>query len=345
MFGCDSIVTTTLNINANQVDEINNSSTISESTQFISLKKGWNVFSAYLLPDNLSMDNVLENLAMDGNLKSVIDEYGNTYEELKNGTGWKNDIGSLSLTEGYEIQVNSNCVLKITGKTIDLPININLKKGWNIISFPYNEAVDAMQVLQPLINNGILEKVLDESGKSVEIWRNRGWVNQIGNFEGGEGYKVLVNSDGILQINNPFIKSGSISLKDAKTQHYDVEYIENGYCHMNINILELDKTILDVNDEVAVFDGSVCVGALRVTPNDLNNAILSIPTSASDFSMIDGFYEGDFITIKFWDSSDNKEYETEPSIIEGSTSLSETCQCICYFKKSDDICFFESRLY
>ncbi len=254
VYGCDSIITTILHVDSNQ-------SVTDNITQFINLKKGWNIFSSSVVPQEPGMDKVLEQLIQQGDLLMAQDENGNTFESIKSSAGWANNIGDLELTEGYEIQVNSNCMLAITGRPIELPVDIYLKKGWNIISFPYDGTIDAMQIFQPLIDKGILDKVLNEKGFSIEFWRNRGWVNKIGNLESGEGYKVLVNSDATIHIKNSNEKTSVITPKYAKTQHYEPDYIENGFCHMNINILGISESDLNAGDEIAVFDGATCVGA------------------------------------------------------------------------------------
>ncbi len=95
------------------------------------------------------MGEVLAKLQQENLLVAVQDEEGNTVEKEENE--WINNIGKFKSTEGYKIKVLSPVDLKLSGYPVNLPLNIPLMKGWNIISFPYNGTVDAINVLQPLM--------------------------------------------------------------------------------------------------------------------------------------------------------------------------------------------------
>jgi len=70
---------------------------------------------------------------------------------------------------------------------------IPLAEGWNIISFFHLPAnTDLMSIFQPLIDNGTLLKVQDETGAALEYVEPIGWVNNIPEFNPTEGYKVKV---------------------------------------------------------------------------------------------------------------------------------------------------------
>ena len=233
--GCDSIVTT--NLVVEQLPE----QTEQLQTQTIFLKKGWNIFSTYLTPTHEDMDSVMEALRLEGELITVQDEGDNTYENgsfKSSGTDWINNIGKLQKPEGYKIRVASSCNLEITGNPVQIPLNIEIHEGWNIISFPLNGSMDAMQVVQPLIDAGILYKIQDEKGFSIEEWR-KGWRNSIGNFNAGEGYILQAKKSGVLTINNTEVKTGFFVAERLEPDYFKVCYEGNGLDHMNINIVEL----------------------------------------------------------------------------------------------------------
>jgi len=85
---------------------------------------------------------------------------------------------------------------------VDCPMisqTIVLSSGWNIISF-YNEPLEMslVNIVQPLIDSGVLLKVQNELGDAiVELPIPIGWVDGIGEMEVSEGYyiKVTENSD------------------------------------------------------------------------------------------------------------------------------------------------------
>lgn len=169
-----------------------------EFTQTISLKKGNNLISAYVAPVKPNVTLVMKPLVDNLQLTKMSDENGNDFSK---NSGWVNNIGDIQKTEGYLLNISSNSTFEVTGRMVKLPLDIPLKTGWNYISFPKTVSVDAMTVIQPLIDQNILVKVQDESGNSIEnLKRLGGWKNGIGNFLPGKSYRVNVNADSVLTI-------------------------------------------------------------------------------------------------------------------------------------------------
>lgn len=169
-------------------------------TQQINLKKGWNIFSVNLLPLNNDLKDIMQQLTAKNSLLTVQDQAGKTFENWGPFGGWVNNIGKISEKEGYKINVRNDCVLKITGRIINFPLTISLSKGWNTIAYPKKMPMDALQFLQPLIANGTLEKVLDETGNSMEPDANGEWINTIGTIKPNKGYQIKVTEAGELVI-------------------------------------------------------------------------------------------------------------------------------------------------
>jgi hypothetical protein len=86
---------------------------------------------------------------------------------------------------------------------------------------------------------------------------------------------------------------------------------QNGQNHMNLMVVSaiLEKQSLSANDELAVFSGSKCVGATKLTqainPSD-QSTFLNIFASQDDGSG-NGFIENDTIIFKIWDNKNLKE--------------------------------------
>ena len=306
--GCDSIVNTNLTVEL--VTQM--------LTQSIELEKGWNIFSSYVVPVDTSMDAIQSMLSSDKLLFEVEDELGNTYE--KSANDWINNIGEIHKTEGYKIRVKASSTLKITGSPVNLPLNIELYNGWNLISFPYAGTVDAMEVIQPLIDDGVLVKVQDEKGNSIEYWgASVGWINGIGDFNAGEGYLIQVNTNCGLPILSEYQKSAAKQLtNDSKTEYFGVKFEGNGNGHMNINIVGLNEFDIQLGDEIAAFDGITCVGAVRITSSNIDNNVVSLSASVSDKDVLNGFSEGDPITLLIWHTNTDEVVQFAPEIIEGS---------------------------
>jgi len=302
-------------------DHVENQNNIQSEPQLeiqsINLNKGWNMFSTYLTPVELSMDNILKVLRENGSLIKVVDEEENEYKFDSSSQKWINNIGNLNVSEGYKIKLNSDCILEITGLPIELPLDIELKLGWNIISIPFNASVNAMEFLQPLTDAGVLEKVQDEKGNAIEYWDSFGWIDGIKSFVPGKGYKVLLNNTGYLPINSEYLKSAISVAEPLKVSHFEVSFTGNGLDHMNINFRELKETALQTGDEIAAFDGNLCVGAIKLTKDHIQNDAVCLNASFSGESIENGFLEGNMIQLKIWYASSNNEFNQEISISNG----------------------------
>jgi len=280
-----------------------------ELTQIIYLKQGYNLISAYVAPANADAGQVLKSLAVSGNLSKVQNEAGNAYENWGTAGGWVNSIGLIEETEGYKVKVSADCSLKITGRPVALPLDIPLVEGWNLISYPRIDEVNAMVVIQSLIDENKLVKVQDENGSAIENWQSfGGWINGIGNFIPGKAYKVKVNSSAVLHIDENYLKSSVLLAQAALPEHFLKITEGNGIDHMNINLSGLNESGLQAGDELAAFDGGVCVGSIKVTEAQLANGLAVITASyKTDLTVKDGFTEGNILQLKVWKQQDNSE--------------------------------------
>ena len=292
--------------------------------QDLSFSTGWNIMSVRVIPQNKNLLNIFQPLIDAGFLKKIMDEAGNSLEDWGVFGGWQNNIGEINPSSGYKVKVNSNSNLMVSGNPVLLPYSIPLKTGWNIMGYPNQISFDAMNVLQPLIDNGSLVKVQDESGNSLEDWGIfGGWTNNIGNFNTGEGYKIKLKADDTLRINESYPKSLAVFTEMVSTNHFIPQYVGNGVDHMNINLVDLPLNLIKPGDELAVFDGKTCAGAVTLLPKHLRNHSVSIIASANDEEEMAGFTEGNPIIYKLWISGSNKEYTFEPEIVSGNSTFAK----------------------
>lgn len=72
--------------------------------------------------------------------------------------------------------------------------------------------------------------------------------------------------------------------------------------YMNINLVNLSTTGLNVGDEIGVFDGEYCVGGRIIEEKHMADNSISIPASAnnSQTSMPNGYIQGHKITLKIY---------------------------------------------
>lgn len=307
-----------------------------ELTQSIDLIKGYNMISTYVTAENPDASVVTESLRDGGLLIKMLDEAGNSYENWGNFGGWINNIGSVSSTEGYKIKVAEDCSFQVTGRPIVLPFNIPLKAGWNIISFPRSDDVDALSVVQSLIDQNLLIKVQDESGNSIENWGVfGGWKNNIGSFGCCKAYKIKMNGDAILTIQENYLKSAIVSLKTEKTEYFSTKFEGNGSDHMNINLVGINKAGLSAGDELAAFDGNICVGTLKLTSENQENGTASLVASSStDEFNLNGFGDGNPVKIYMWNKQSGNVSPIEVDIVSGQLVYEKNASILAKMKSS-----------
>ena len=308
--------------------------TFSESVtdQEISFSNGWNIFSLNVTPANTNMLDIVQPLIDEGALVKVQDEAGASIEYNPATSSWVNNIGTWSNQEGYKIRVNDPVSLTVTGAPITDPVVINLASGWNVISHPSSVSQDAMQILEDLISSEMLIKVQDETGAAIE-WQavTQDWINNIGDFVPGEGYKIRVSAGCDLTIDpsgsgvKGVLKSKTTSMAPSAV-YYRPSWEGNGLDHMNIYLSETgdERSGFQPGDEIGIFDGSLCVGSGMIMKS--GEQFYSFVASFDDptTGVIDGFIEGHTFSIKVWRPSTNSEASVEKvDFYPGSNGLFE----------------------
>ncbi len=157
-------------------------------TQEIHLTAGWNLVSTYITNDSMNVVDYLSSISD----KMVIakNQTGSSYIPQYN----INNIGDWSNEQAYLIYVNANDTLKVTGKAIE-PENydINIKVGWNKVSYIRNTELSVVTAFQELTDNNMLLIAKNQTG-SVYIPSFN--INSIGNLIPGNGYNIYVTSAG-----------------------------------------------------------------------------------------------------------------------------------------------------
>jgi len=305
-------------------------------TQSIDLLKGYNMISTYVSVQNPNVSAVTKSLQNQGSLIKMQDETGNSFENWGDFGGWINQLGSMEETEGYKIQVANNCTLQVTGRSIAMPFDISLKTGWNIISYPRTDMVNAMNVFQALIDQNKLVKVQDEAGNSIENWGLfGGWKNGIGNLIPGKAYKVKISADAILTFQESYPKSAVVLAKAEQTEYYHSSVEGNGTDHMNINITGINNIGISVGDEIAAFDGAVCVATTKITEANVLSGSVSL---ASSFSTNDqnqnGFKVGNPIQISIWNKLSGDESKVNAEVITGQLKYEKNASVLVKMKSA-----------
>jgi len=252
-------------------------------TTTLLFKEGWNIFSSNVIPDNRDLKVQLQPLINAGTLRKTLDESGNSIEYAGLSNGWVNTIGNLNQAKGYQVNVSDEIIASIEGSLVELPQVLNLKPGLNIVSYPSAFAQNARVLVQPLIDEGKLIKVQDETGKTIENFGDwGGWKNNLGNFISGKGYKIYVSDSGTMTVNALSEDSLTSVATILPSLHFPLACKGNGYNHMNIHLLDQDAMTFREGDEIGVFDGKCCVGSVTIGQNQPEDRCISIQASCDD---------------------------------------------------------------
>jgi hypothetical protein len=285
--------------------------------QITSLSGGWNIMSFYVIPGtSLDMIDLYQALIDNGSLVKISDEAGGFVQYIT-GLGWLNTIGDMSNTEGYYVNLSSAESFNTSGTAVSYPFDIPLITGWNIMGYPADVQQDAMAVLQPIIDDGYLVKVSSESGGVIQYITGLGWINTIVNFNPTEGYYINVNTDCNLPLNSPAKSSlPQTTLPQEKPTEFFDGQTSNPFSPMNIVIRDIhtDGFDMEEGDEIAVYDGDLLVGSAVITLDDNDYHGIIARTDDPVTPMTDGFTNGNEITFRFWDKSEDVLY----SIIEAT---------------------------
>jgi len=165
----------------------------------IPLRRGWNIISFNVEREDMSMINILDPLIGREELIIIKDETGRF---ISPEHGFDN-IGDMDIREGYQIKVTQNTNLIVRGEPVERAVEIPLRRGWNIMGYPCQIAQSVRGergVLQPLLDDGVVELVKDELGHFISPRWNFWGFNT---FQPGKGYQIKVTEDTVLEIDRP----------------------------------------------------------------------------------------------------------------------------------------------
>ncbi|MBC8436092.1 MAG: right-handed parallel beta-helix repeat-containing protein, partial [Bacteroidetes bacterium] len=264
----------------------------------------FNLISSYLYPQSPAISSIFGNLT---NLKIVYEDNGAAYIP-EYGI---NTIGDLDLTEGYHVFfTGDNQDLTFAGLSItpaNWPITIQAQR-FNSISYLYDSPMDAEVAFSAI--SDVIEIVQDDDGGA--------WIPDLGillgNLEPGSGYQVFTNVDTDVVFTYPeYVPPITARLLASSTnlvpENFTFRKTGLPYTIVVSSVL-VDRRELEKGDEIAAFDGDLCVGATVWTGETpaLVTAWRHYPEAE-----IPGYRPGDPITFRVYKKSYTKEVEVAAS--------------------------------
>ncbi len=184
----------------------------STNTQTIEFPANWSIFSTYLQALQSNIENVLNPVI--SNVLLAKNWNGDVYWPVFG----VNQIGNLTLGQGYQIKLSASDTLLIEGRIIQPDtIAIALPANWSILGYLRTTAAPIVDMLAPVYSN--IGVVKDWNGQPY--WPQYG-VNLIGDMQPGQGYQVkMLSNDTLIYTANavlPTVSTGSVSnVSDTST--------------------------------------------------------------------------------------------------------------------------------
>jgi len=283
--------------------------------------QGWNMFSINVDPTDPAAETVMAPIVND----LVI---------MKNGSGQTyipaygiNNIGDIDFTEGYKAYLNQAVSLDVTGPAADPATPITLTTGWSMISYLPDAAMDADVALASIAGELIIAK--DGAGSTYIPAYG---INQIGQMQPGQGYKVNLSSAGTLIYPSGGLPKIITQTPANKTPEYlgatltdHFQFTSNTgenatvVLSVSINPQYSDGSPLEVEDEIGVFTSAgLCCGA--VIWEGVNTAI-TVWGDDTQTDSVDGFFVNDTLRFRVWNKSDDSEYLADVHYDAGSPGV------------------------
>jgi len=155
---------------------------IGQETQTIFLKKGWNMVSSYIIPDNTDLDEIFENVPV-----QVIVSPDGVYLPSHNVKTLQN----WNYISAYKIKMNQDAAIQLKGSPVPVNKSVSLTAGINYLPILSQNYVS----IDELFGNHIAEVIFIVNLESMELYAP--YIGIIGFLEylsPGKGYLVFMNN-------------------------------------------------------------------------------------------------------------------------------------------------------
>jgi len=275
-------------------------------TQIVELNSGvFNLVSVYDFPRYPDMWNVFGNTL--DSLEIVYNDQGNAYIPIYG----INTIGNYNLVDGYHVfSRDQNPEMHVTGLSInpaDYPITIQPNR-FNSIAYLNNTAMPIVDAFAAITSS--IEIVQDDAGG---VYIPGLSVNTIGNMQPGKGYQVFSTETEDITLTYPdasavlLAKAESGSPEDVVIQpRYFQAVAATGLPYtVIVSELILDGRNVDLHGELAVYDGSQCVG---VSTFDSFPVVITAWGGSQDYGLA-GYEDGNQISYRIYIEEYNREVQ------------------------------------
>ena len=263
----------------NSVDVHENISEQSEEhVSAYNLHQGANLVSFSILPENNSIDNVLNGI----DVNAIIGEgVASTYNP---DLGWLGSLLIIQPNEGYWLKSSNGEILNIIGAKYETS-NYNLHYGANLIS--YNCAYPAL--ITDIVPNEFISSIIGE-GLAATYNPALGWVGSLYSLNPGQGYWVFSENS------NADWSYDCSSLPIENLLHRSIVTTLNDYIQSTEQAFYFFKDIegVDIGNVIRAYHGDAMIGS-----REWNGPYTDIPVMGKDFQQETRDYATLNSTIRF----------------------------------------------
>jgi hypothetical protein len=274
--------------------------------------EGWNWLSSNVPP----FEPAVADMWVDKECLEILKSYGGFYvPDVYDG------IGNWDYLQMYTAYLACPETLYIEGGCITPSEPIALVEGWNWVSYLPGGPISVETALASILDDLNIVKSYD--GFFVpDIY------DGIGDMVPGKGYKMHVSQECILTypssgaLAKPIGSKKSASRDDVCSHFGEFETTED-YQAILIQSISASDIDLEAGDEIGVYtESGLCVGGTVVA----DNFPLGIMAWMDDprTEEVDGSIPGEEMVMKYWDASEEKEYDLIITIEDGSELLGES---------------------
>ncbi len=280
------------------------------SSQRTELKRGWNWTSFHTFI--YGYNGLLA-------LELSLGEYGlhikNQNSFVTNYSGsWYGSLNSVNVEQMYMIRVSEDFTLVLNGLVVDPQhYPITLSKNWEWIGYPVNVEMPLAEALSGITpsNNDIIKT----QGEFATYTEGIGWSGTLEKMKPGKGYMYFNNSNSNKYLVYP--KPSSKESRADNTLNEELHWTADHTMYPNnmnmIAVLNVDRSELKENYEIAAFDGSELRGSARpIYIESLDRHIVFLTVSGD---------ENDNLTLKYYNVDTEEEFVISENMIFNTNTI------------------------
>ncbi|MCB2212336.1 T9SS type A sorting domain-containing protein [bacterium] len=230
-------------------------------------------------------------------------------------------IEGLALQLGDEVGIFDGD-LCVGAKIVTQPVNVS---AGQFLTIPAQEGDDNLQLPGFTPGNDI-NVIVWQKHNDTEIDITEEWALGDGTF--GSGVAAIMHpifhGDPSIQGPAHFIPVEPADPQDINTPAYGVV----------VEMATLDSDPLEPGDEIAVYDGDLCVGAAKL-PYVLDDDSSLLFMTWGAYNSADGYTVGNELLVHVWDSSAEIEIAGTPDFYQGATFESDPFAIVSSLQSSD----------